>query len=128
MTSLRSVPGRAASRNAGALAAAALLAAGLTACVQAPQSPEDQARDIAERWVAASDRGDEDSAQALSCGAMLGGVNGDTAGSESHALAITPQEDGQFIVTVTKSYPDYPDLVTNLAVRTDGELCVSWVR
>lgn len=128
MTSLRSGPGRAAPRNAGALAAAALLAAGLAACVPTPHSPEDQARDIAERWVVASDRGDEDSAQALSCGAMLGGVNGDTAGSESHTLAITPQEDGQFIVTVTKSSPDYPDLVTDLGVRTDGELCISWVR
>lgn len=126
--SLRSGRGRGASRNARALAAAALLGAGLTACIPTPQSPEDQARDIAERWAAASDRGDEDSAQALSCGAMLGGVNGDTAGSESHTLAITPQDDGQFVVTVTKSYRDYPDLVTNLGVRTDGELCVSWVR
>lgn len=109
-------------------ASAILLAVALTACAPTPQSAQDQARDIAEQWVAASDRGDEDSAQALSCGAILGGVNSDTAGSQSHALDITPQDDGDFIVQVTKSYSDHPDLVSELGVRTDGDVCIAWVR
>ncbi len=116
-------------RRIGAfIIATAFVVVGLTACSPADPSPEERARDIAEQWAEASNRGDEDSAQALSCGPVLGGVNSDTAGAEDYSLDITPQDGGQFIVQVTKTYPDYPDLVSELGVRTDGELCISWVR
>jgi len=101
---------------------------GLTACVPTERSPQESARDIVERWVAASKRADEDAAQALSCGSILGGVNSDTAGFESYELEVFPQTGGELIVEVTKTYSDYPDLVSTLGVRTDGELCISWVR
>lgn len=110
------------------LTATGLLALGPTACTATAATPADQARDIAEQWVDASDRGDEDFAQSLSCGAMLGGVNSDTAGFDSHTLEITPQDDGDFIVQVTATYADYPDLVSTLGVRTEGDVCIAWVR
>lgn len=110
------------------LIVAGLVAFGLTGCASSEQTPEERAREIAERWVDASQRGDEESAQGLSCGPILGGVNSDMPELEGHTLDVTPQLDGQFIIKVTKSFSDYPDLVTNLGVRTDGELCISWVR
>lgn len=110
------------------LIVAGLVAVGLTGCAPPEQNPEDRAREIAERWVDASQRGDEESAQGVSCGPILGGVNSDMPELEGHTLDVTPQQDGQLIIKVTKSFSDYPELVTNLGVRTDGELCISWVR
>ena len=110
------------------LIVAGLVAVGLTGCASSEQTPEEGAREIAERWLEASQRGDEEAAQGFSCGPTLGGVNSDVPDLESYTLDVTPQQDGQFIVQVTKSFSDYPDLVTNLGVRTDGELCISWVR
>ncbi|WP_141651268.1 hypothetical protein [Microbacterium sp. 3J1] len=101
---------------------------GLAACAPPEQSAEERAREIAERWIDASQWGDEESAQELSCGPILGGVNSDMPELESHTLDVTPHRDGQFVIRVTKVFSDYPDLVTNLGVRTDGELCISWVR
>ena len=100
----------------------------LVACAPSERTPEERAREIADRWVDASRTGDEESAQALSCGPILGGVNSDLPELESYALEVAPQEDGRFIVEVTESFSDYPDLVTRLGVRTDGEACISWVR
>ncbi|WP_145985684.1 hypothetical protein [Microbacterium phyllosphaerae] len=101
----------------------------LTACAEPARPPEERARSIADEWVAASSDGDEDSAQGLACGgAMLGSVNSDTAGFESYTLDIDSVGDGDFAVTVTKSYRDYPDLVSNLMVRTDDTTCIAWVR
>ncbi len=60
---------------------------------------------------------------------MLGSVNSDTAGAESYTLAIESVGDGDFAVTVTQSYSDYPDLVSNLMVRTnESTTCIAWVR
>lgn len=105
-----------------------VFAVGLTGCAAPEQTPEERARGLAERWVDASQRGDEDSAQGLSCGPILGGVNSDMPEVDGYTLDVTPQQDGQFIIKVTKSFSDYPNLVTNLGVRTDGELCILWVR
>lgn len=112
------------------VAAVGALLVSLTACTEPARTSEERARDIAEEWVAASNRGDEDSAQSLACGgAMLGSVNSDTAGAESYTLAIESVGDGDFAVTVTQSYSDYPDLVSNLMVRTnESTTCIAWVR
>ena len=91
------------------IAVTGLLAVGLAACTAPPPSPEDRARDIAERWVSASKTGSDDAAYSLTCpGAPLGGVNSDTSGFES--------------------YPDYPDSIANLRVQTEGDPCIKWVR
>ncbi|MEN0022232.1 MAG: hypothetical protein AAGC61_03045 [Microbacterium sp.] len=119
---------RSAARAAALLIVTAFASLSLVACTAVELSPEERAREIAERWVDASRTGDEESAQALSCGPILGGVNSDLPELKSHSLEIAPQEDGQFIVEVTESFSDYPDLVTRLGVRTDGEACISWVR
>ena len=110
-----------------ALIAAGLLAMSLTACV--PRTPEASAREIAEKWAAASDRGDEDSAQGLACsGAMLGGVNGDGPDVEARTIEVEAVGDGEFNVVVTEIYSDYPDIESNLRVETTDDLCIKWVR
>lgn len=112
------------------IAMAGLLAVGMAACSAPPQSPEDRAREVAERWVAASKAGDDDAAYAVACAGVdpRMGVNSDTADFESHTLNIEQVGEGEFNVKVTASYPDYPDLVSNLRVRTEGDACVAWVR
>jgi hypothetical protein len=116
------------SRIAVLVMVAGFVSFGLAACAPSEQTPEERARGIAERWVDASQRGDEDAAQGLSCGPILGGVNSDMPELEGYTLDLTPQRGGQFIIQVTTSYVDYPELVTKLGVRTHGELCISWVR
>lgn len=111
------------------IAIAGLFAVGLTACTPSPQTPEDRARDATERWVAASKAGDDDAAFAVSCGGdPRQGVNSDTAGFTSYTLDVEHVGEGDFDVKVTVSYPDYPDLVSNLRVRTEGDACIEWVR
>lgn len=116
------------SRIAALVIVAGFISFGMAACAPPEQTPEDRARGIAERWMDANQRGDEDAAQGLSCGPILGGVNSDMPELKGYTLDLTPQRDGQFIIQVTTSYVDHPELVTKLGVRTDGELCISWVR
>jgi hypothetical protein len=111
------------------IAAGSLLAFGLTACAPTPQSPEDRARDIADRWVSASVAGNEEAAYALTCpGAPPGGVGGDTPDYESHTLDVEDVGDGDFNIKIMVSYTDYPDLISKLRVQTDGSPCIKWVR
>ena len=113
----------------GLIAVTGLLAVGLAAYTAPPPSPEDRARDIAERWVSASKAGSDDAAYSLTCpGAPLGGVNSDTSGFERYKLDVQYVSDGDFDIQVTRFYPDNPDSIANLRVQTEGDPCIKWVR
>lgn len=117
-------------RATGALMCGILLTVGLAACAPSPQTPEERALDVAERFVSAAKAGDDDAASVLRCAGVdpRMGVNSDTADFESYTLDIKEAGDGNFDITVTASYPDYPDLVSNLRVQTDGDACIEWVK
>lgn len=116
-------------RTTGALMCGILLSVGLTACTPSPQTPEERAVDVAERFVSAAKAGDDDAASALRCAGFDPrlGVNSDTAGFESYTLDVEEAGDGAFDITVTKSYPDYSDIVTHLRIQTDGDACIESV-
>ncbi len=117
-------------RTTGALMCGILLAVGLAACAPSPQTPEERAVDVAERFVSASKAGDDDAASVLRCAGVDPrlGVNSDTADFESYTLDVEEAGDGDFDITVTRSYSDYPDVVSHLRIQTDGDACIEWVK
>lgn len=86
--------------------------------------------DVAEKFVSASKAGDEDAASALRCPGVDPrlGVNSDTSDFDIHTLDVNEVGDGDFDITVTRSYSDYPDVVSHLRVSTDGDACIEWVK
>lgn len=117
-------------RKSGVPISGILLAVGLTACAPSPQTPEGRAIDVAEKFVSASKAGDDDAASVLRCAGVDPrlGVNSGTAGFESYTLDVEEASDGDFDITVTASYPDYPDVVTQLRIETKDDACIRWVR
>lgn len=117
-------------RKTVALISGILLAIGLAACAPSPQTPEERAVDIAEKFVSAAKAGDDDAASVLRCPGVDPrlGVNSDTSDFDSHTLDVEEVGDGDFDITVTASYPDYPDLTNHLRIQTDGDACIEWVK
>jgi hypothetical protein len=117
-------------RATGALMCGILLTLGLAACTPAPQTPEERALDVAERFVSAAKAGSDDSVSALRCAGVDPrlGVNSDTAGFDSYTLDVEEVGDGDFDITVTRSYPDYPDVVSHLRIQTEDDACIEWVK
>ena len=116
-------------RKTSALLCGILLTVGLTACAPSPQTPEERAVDVAEKFVSASKAGDDDAASVLRCAGVDPrlGVNSDTADFENYTIDVDEAGDGAFDLTVTASYPDYPDVVSHLRIQTDGDACIEWV-
>jgi hypothetical protein len=54
-------------------------------------------------------------------------VHSDTADFESYTLDVEEAGDDDFDITVTKSYSDYPDVVSHLRIQTDSDACIEWV-